>query len=122
MISRRIQRAGIRLVLLSALFAQAAVAANACLTPDSMRAAQCATNAASSHCGLANEVSLNLCLYQWAAQTDQSMTPPVIAAPIAAALTVPDAAQCLLPWVSLVVGGYPGHDPPIPIRFCSFLI
>ena len=122
MIARRIRRAGIRIVLLGVLFAQAAVAANACLTPGSMRAAQCAANAASPHCKLANEVSLNLCLYQWAAQTDQSMTPPVIAAPIAAVLTVADAAQCFLPWISPVVGGYPGHGPPIPIRFCSFLI
>ena len=121
MIARRIRRVGIRIVLLGILFAQAAVAANACLTPGSMRAAPCAPDAASFHCELANEVSLNLCLYQWADQSDQGMTPPV-AAPIAAVLTVADAAQCLLPWISPVVGGYPGHDPPIPIRFCSFLI
>ena len=121
MIARRIHRACIRIVLLGVLFAQAAVAANACLTPSSMRA-QPAVSAAASHCKQSNEVSLNLCLYQWADQADQSTTPPVVAAPIAAVLTVADAAQCLLPWVSPVVGGYPGHDPPIPIRFCSFLI
>ena len=109
-----------RLVLLAVFFAQAAVAANACLTPSSMRA-QPAANVASSHCEQSDEISLNLCLYQWADQTDQSM-PPAIAAPIAAVLTVPDAAQCLLPWISPIVSGYPGHDPPIPIRFCSFLI
>ena len=122
MIAKRIRRAGIRIVLLGVLFAQAAVAANACLMPASMRAAPCAAGAASSHCEPANEVSLNLCLYQWADQSDQGMTPPVVTAPIAAVLTVADAAQSLLPWISPAVGGYPGHDPPIPIRFCSFLI
>ena len=120
MIARHIRRAGIRIVLLGVLFAQAAIVANACLTPGSMRA-QLTADAASSHCKLANDASLNFCLYQWAAQSDQSMTPPVIAAPVAAVLTVADAPQCLLPWISPVVGGYPGHDPPIPIRFCSFL-
>ena len=46
----------------------------------------------------------------------------LVAAPLAAVLTVPDAAQCLLPWISPIIAGYAGHDPPIPIRFCSFLI
>jgi hypothetical protein len=110
-----------RLVLLAVFFAQAAVAANACLTPSSMRA-QPAANAVSSHCEQADEISLNLCLYQWADQTDQCTTPPAIAEPIAAVLTVPDAAQCLLPWISPIIVGDAGHDPPIPIRFCSFLI
>src|SRR5450759_4014183 len=121
MIARRIRRAGIHIVLLGVLFAQAAVAANACLTPSSMRA-QPAANAASSHCEQSDEISLNLCLYQWADQTDQNVTPPAIAAPIAAVLTVPDATQYLLPWISPVIAGDAGHDPPIPIRFCSFLI
>jgi hypothetical protein len=121
MIARRIRRAGIHIVLLGVLFAQAAVAANACLTPSLMRA-QPAASGAASHCEQSDEISLNLCLYQWADQTDQSTTPPVVAAPLAAVLTVPDAAQCLLPWITPIVGGYAGHDPPIPIRFCSFLI
>src|SRR3970040_2179794 len=122
MIARRIRRVGIRIVLLGILFAQAAVAANACLTPGSMRAAPCATGAAPTHCQQPDEISSNLCFYQWADQSGQSMTPPVVAASIAAVLTVADAAQCLLPWTSPVVGDSPGHDPPIPIRFCSFLI
>ena len=121
MIARRIRRAGIHIVLLGVLFAQAAVAANACLMPSSMRT-QPAANAASSHCEQSDEISLNLCLYQWADQTDQSTTPPMVAAPLAAVLTVPDAAQCLLPWITPIIAGYAGHDPPIPIRFCSFLI
>ena len=121
MIARHIRRAGIRIVLLGVIFAQAAVAANACLTPSSVPA-QSAANAVSSYCERSDEMSLNLCLYQYADQTDQSLTPPVVAAPAVAILTVSNAAQCLLPWISPVVGGYPGHDPPIPIRFCSFLI
>lgn len=121
MIARRIRRAGLRVVLLGVLFAQAAVAANACLTPASMRADLCAANAASPHCEPANEVSLNLCLYQWADQSDQNMTPPVVAVPAAAVLTMTGAARCSLPWISPIVAGNAGHDPPIPIRFCSFL-
>lgn len=121
MITRRIRWAGIRIVLLGVLFAQAAVAANACLTPSSMRP-QPVVNPASSHCEPANEISLNLCLYQWADQSDQNTAQPVFAAPAVAVLTVPDAAQCLLPWISPLVAGNAGHDPPIPIRFCSFLI
>ena len=121
MIARRIRRAGIHIVLLGVLFAQAAVAANACLTPSSMLTHSMA-NAAASHCEQSNEISLNLCLYQWADQTDTSTTPPVVAAPLAAVLTVPDSAQCLLPWITPIIAGYAGHDPPIPIRFCSFLI
>ena len=121
MITRRIRRAGIRIVLLGVLFAQAAVAANACLTPSSMRA-QPTANAASSHCELSDEISPNLCLYQWADQSDQSTTPPGVAAASAAVLAVPDAAQRLLPWITPFVAWYAGHDPPIPIRFCSFLI
>ncbi|MDO8596373.1 MAG: hypothetical protein Q7R45_07100 [Sulfuricaulis sp.] len=122
MIKKQLLRAGVRLVLFAALFAQVAVAANACLTPSSMRV-QLAAYAASSHCEQSdNEINLNLCLYQWADQSDQSTTPPVIAVPTAAVLTVPHAAQRLLPWISPIVAGNAGHDPPIPIRFCSFLI
>ena len=109
------------MVLLGVLFAQAAVAANACLMPSSVPV-QSAAGAASTHCQQPDEINPNLCFYQWADQSGQSATPPVVAAPIAAVLTVADVAQCLRPWTSPVVGGSPGHDPPIPIRFCSFLI
>ncbi len=120
MLKKQFLHACVRLALLAALFAQVAVAANACLTPSSMRV-QPAADAALSYCELTNEASLNLCLYQWADQADQSTTPPIVAVPVAAILTVPHAAQCLLPWISPIVAGNAGHDPPIPIRFCSFL-
>ncbi len=108
-------------MLLGLVFAQAAIAANACLTSNAT-GTQLAADAASSHCERENEISLNLCLYQWADQTGQSTTPSMVAAPLAAVLTAPDAAQCLLPWITPIVAGSAGHDPPIPIRFCSFLI
>ena len=122
MIAKRIQRAGIRIVLLGVLFAQAAVAANACLTPGLMRAAPCAADAAPSHSEHSDEINLNLCLYQWAVQSDQGLTPPAFSVPAMAVLTVSNAASCLLPWTSPVMAGNAGHDPPIPIRFCSFQI
>lgn len=116
MIKKQILHAGVRLVLFAALFAQAAVAANACLR------VQPAAVTASSHCEQSDdEINLNLCLCQWADQSGQSPTQPGIAVPTAAVLTVPHAAQCLLSWISPIVAGYAGHDPPIPIRFCSFL-
>ena len=121
MITRRIRLTCMRIVLLGVLFAQAAVAVGGCLTPSSMRA-QPVASAAASHCEQSDGISLNLCLYQWADQTGQNTTPAVIAAPLAAVLTVPDAARCLLPWITPLVAGSAGHDPPIPIRFCSFLI
>ena len=107
-------------MLFAALFAQAAVAANACLTSSSMRT-QPAVDAAPSHCEQSDEISPNLCFYQWADQSDQHTAPPAIALPTTVVLTVPHAAGCLLPWISPIVAGNAGHDPPIPIRFCSFL-
>ncbi len=120
MIKRRLLHAGVRLVLFAALFAQAAVAANACLTPSSAPA-QSAAGAASTHCQQSDEINPNLCFYQWADQSDQHTAQPVLAAPAVAVLTVPDAARYLLPWIPPLVAGDAGHDPPIPIRFCSFL-
>ena len=121
MTARRIRRAGLRIVLLGVLFAQAAVASNACLASSSAPA-QSAAGAASTHCQQSDEVSPNLCFYQQADQSGQNTAQSMFAAPAVAVLTVPNATQRLLPWISPVVGGSPGHDPPIPIRFCSFLI
>jgi hypothetical protein len=118
---RRFLHAGVRLLLCAALFAQVAVAANACLAFSSAPA-QSAAGAASTHCQQSDEVSPNLCFYQRTVQSDQNTVQPVFAAPAVAVLTVPDAEQYLLPWISPVIAGYAGHDPPIPIRFCSFLI
>ncbi|MEK7875874.1 MAG: hypothetical protein AAB325_06780 [Pseudomonadota bacterium] len=122
MIAKRIQRAGIRIVLLGVLFAQAAVAANACLTPGLMRAAPCAADAAPSHSEHSDEINLNLCLYQWAVQSDQGLTPPAFSAADTAVLTVTNTTRCFPPKLSPIAVGYTSHDPPIPIRFCSFQI
>ena len=109
-------------MLLGLMFAQAAIASNACLVPNTVRAVQPEANAVSSHHDQSDEINLNLCLYQAADQTYPSATPPVVDAPLAAVLTVTDAVRCLLPQVSPIIADYAGHDPPIPIRFCSFLI
>lgn len=122
MIARRMLLTGIRILLLGLMFAQAAIASNACLAPNTVRAVQPAANSVSSHRDQSDEINLNLCLYQATDQTHQSATPPVVAAPPAAVLTVTDAARCLFPQVSPIIADYAGHDPPIPIRFCSFLI
>ena len=122
MIAIRMLRTGVRILLLGLMFAQAAIASNACLAPSTVRAAQPAANAVSSHRDQSDEINLNLCLYQAADQTYQCATPPVVAAPLAAVLTVTDAVRCLLPQVSPIIADYAGHDPPIPIRFCSFRI
>ena len=121
MIARRIRRAGLRIVLLGVLFAQAAVAANACLTPN-LLPAQSAAGTAWTHCQQPDEISPNLCFYQWADQSGQNTAQPVFAAPAVAVLTVSNAAPCLLSWIPPFVANNAGHDPPIPIRFCSFLI
>ena len=121
MISRRLLHAGTRLVLFAALFAQVAVAANACLTAKPLRL-QPAANAPAAHCEQADPISPNLCLYQRADQFDNSTPQPLIAAATSAVLTVRDAAGYSLPRTSQIVTGNAGHDPPIPIRFCSFLI
>src|SRR3990167_9365405 len=120
MIAKRILRTGIRILLLGLMFAQAAIASNACLTPSSMRA-QPAANAVASHCDQSDEINLNRYLYQTADQTCRSATPPAFAAADNAILTVTDAT-CLPARPSPIAAGNAGHDPPIPIRFCSFLI
>jgi hypothetical protein len=121
MSKRFLLRVGLRLVLFAVLFAQAAVAANTCLTLRSAPA-QSTAGAGSSHCQQSGEINPNLCFYQWADQSDQHTAQPVVAAAAAVILTVPDAAQCLPSWIPPLVAGNAGHDPPIPIRFCSFLI
>ena len=121
MIAKRIRRAGIRIVLLAVLFAQAAVAANACLASSSVPV-RSAGGAASTHCQQSDEISPNLCFYQWADQSGQNTAQPVFAAPAVAVLTVSNAAPCLLSWIPPFVANNAGLDPPIPIRFCSFLI
>jgi hypothetical protein len=119
MLQRRFRRGMLRLVICAMLFAQAATAAEACLRASMAPAAAAAE---SSHCAVEKKASLNLCLYQFADQSDQSaadLALPVSNTPV---LIVSDAA------VRAVAPGFPPrarsftHDPPIPIRFCSLLI
>ena len=120
MFTRRLLRNGAFFVLFGVLLAQAAVAANACLRPLSVPAA--ASTQQSAHCEAQQEASLNLCLYHCADQSDRYTPQPVIPAATLPVLSLTQTAY--VPDVSLrprvVTAAI--HDPPIPIRFCSFLI
>ena len=120
MFTRRLLRNGAFCVLFGVLFAQAAVAANACLRPLSSPAAAHAQQ--SAHCEAQQKISLNLCLYHCADQSDQYTPQPVIPAAALPVLSITQTA--FVPEVSLRprVATAATHDPPIPIRFCSFLI
>ncbi len=119
MLTRRLLRNGAFCVLFGVLFAQAAVAANACLRP--LSAPATTVTQQSAHCEAQQQISLNLCLYHCAVQSDRYTPQPVIPAATLPVLTltptafVPDVS--LRPRLATAI-----HDPPIPIRFCSFLI
>jgi len=120
MFTRRLLRNGAFCVLFGVLFAQAAVAANACLRPLSAPAAAGAQP--SAHCEAQQAASLNLCLYHCADQSERYTPQPVIPAATLPLLSITQTA--FVPDVSLRprVTTAATHDPPIPIRFCSFLI
>ncbi len=120
MLTRRLLRNGAFFVLFAVLFAQAAVAANAYLRP--LSAPVTAGTQQSAHCEAQQKVNLNLCLYHCADQSDQHTPQPVIPAATQSVLTITQTAfvsdVSLRPRVATAAT----HDPPIPIRFCSFLI
>jgi hypothetical protein len=120
MLTRRLLRNGAFFVLFGVLFAQAAVAANACLRP--LSAPAMAVAQPSAHCKAQQQVSLNLCLYHCADQSDRYTPQPVIPAATLPVLSITQTA--FVPDVSLRprVVTAATHDPPIPLRFCSFLI
>lgn len=118
MLTRRLLRNGAFFVLLGALFAQTAMAANACLHPLSAPAVAVAQQ--SAHCEAQLESSLNLCLYHCADQSNQHAPQPVILAAITPVLTLPQAS--VVRDAGPRVATAATHGPPIPIRFCSFLI
>ncbi len=107
-------------MLCAMLFAQAAVAASACLRP--LSAPSTAGTQQSAHCEAQQEAGLNLCLYHCADQSDRYTPQPVIPAATLPVLSITQTA--FVPDVSLRprVATAATHDPPIPIRFCSFLI
>ena len=120
MLTRRLLRNGAFLVFFGVLFAQAAVIANACLRQLSVPAA--ASAQASAHCEAQQKVSLNLCLYQCADQSDRYTPQPVIPAATLPVLSITQTAFVIDVSLRPRVATAATHDPPIPIRFCSFLI
>jgi hypothetical protein len=121
MIAKRLQGRAARWLIVMLLFAQAAVAANACLAAASARVAAVA---AASHEGCdTQQENLSLCLYHCADQyRNQSAPEFVVIAPMPVALHAP------APVVSgaLPVGAWSvvhrSTGPPIPIRHCSLRI
>ena len=108
-------------MLFGVLFAQAAVAANACLRPLSSPAAAHAPQ--SAHCEAQQKISLNLCLYHCADQSDNNIAQwvAVASAPDVVMLVVPLQPAIALPRQNAHAHS-PPTDPPIPIRNCCFRI
>jgi hypothetical protein len=107
-------------LLLVLFFAQGALAANVCFK--AAGAAYPVSEAAQdAHCGEV-PAALNLCLKHCADQSDDIYSPPPLAAPTTPVLTVPGAPDGVRLSRTPIVAANASHDPPIPIRFCSFLI
>jgi hypothetical protein len=121
MLRRPIQRGILWLLLSAMLFAQAATAADACL-----RASMAPDGATeeSAHCAVEKKVNLNLCLYQFADQSDQGALDVALPAFDSPVLVVAEAAaSAMAPAPGFVADTLRfSHGPPIPIRFCSLLI
>ncbi len=107
-------------MLCAMFFAQAAVAANACLRP--LSAPSTAGTQQPAHCETQQEIGLNLCLYHCADQSDQHAPQPILPSATPPVLSIMQTAFAtyVSPRPRVVTAAT--HDPPIPIRFCSFLI
>ena len=121
MLKSRTRRVLTLFALCTVLFAQAVAAAEACLKGASTLPGGVAVSGP-SHCDSAQKVSLNLCFYQCADQADSSATPQPPLAASAPTLRVSPAIAVSPATRTSVRLSAANHDPPIPIRFCSFLI
>ena len=125
-----------RLMLGVMLFAQGVVAANACVlgagaTHAYTMSAQVPDGrgmdemSGSCHEDEAAPANANICLAQntQADQVSADQAVPVLALPALVVLTVPAAAEAVLPptRATLAQLAPPDTGPPLPIRFCSFL-
>lgn len=121
MIARKFKAQAARSLIVVLLFAQVAVAANACLAASSARVAALA---AASHEGCdMQQDNLNLCLFHCADQYSNSSAPEfIVVAPMVVALLspAPVATGVLLPGTGSIAHHSTG--PPIPIRHCSLRI
>ena len=121
MFTRRLILTVARFALFAALFAQAAVAASACLSSLSAALPVIDTQM-SDHCRAQQQISLNLCLYHCTDQSDHYSQQPAVPAATVTVLSVVPAVVAHTGSRPHVPAAAATHDPPIPIRFCSFLI
>jgi hypothetical protein len=121
MTARRKARGTVRWLILVLLFAQAAVAANACLAAASARVDAVAA-ALHEGCDMQQD-NPNLCLYHCGEQYNNASTPePSVFVPSLLALLAPAAVMTAAPPArdSLAVNRATG--PPLPIRHCNLRI
>ena len=113
-----------RVVVLALLFAQAAYAAQPCVTPG-MSAAGAMSGQMGDDCDMPAEHAGNLCVINCTDNDKLSASPPLLVPPLLpteAILVLPplrDNTPAAVAMCSLIE---PVRDPPKAIRFCSFLI
>jgi hypothetical protein len=112
-----------RVLLVCLVFTQAALAASGCFM-SSAGFANVAATAETADCDDTGSMNLNLCLAHCSAdsQSLDANVLPVVAPPPALLLVVPLAIHSELPPRPRFTSVERTSDPPIPIRFCSFLI
>ena len=118
MITRRWSRVAVCIALSALGFAQMAVAAQLCMQP-------AATVAASGDdCHHPDSASADLCLKQCLGgdRVSSTILPVVAPPPLMSVLILPLPADGTPSRVAAAARADPVVDPPIPIRFCSFLI
>lgn len=113
-----------RVVVLALLFAQAAYAAQPCVTPG-MSAAGAMSGQMGGDCDMPAEHASNLCVINCADSDKLSASPPLLVPPLLpteAILILPPLLDNTLVAVAMCSLIEPVRDPPKTIRFCSFLI
>lgn len=122
--SNRLFCALCRVVVLALLFAQAAHAAQPCVTPG-MSAASAMSGQMGDDCDMPAEHASNLCVINCADNDKLSAPPPLLVPPLLpteAILILPPLPDNTLAAVAMCSLIEPVRDPPKTIRFCSFLI
>lgn len=111
------------MVVLALLFAQAAYAAQPCVTPG-ISAASAMSGQMGDDCDMPAEHASNLCVMKCVDSDMLSAYPPLpVPLPTTEAILVlPPLPDNILPTVSMRSLIDPVRDPPKAIRFCSFLI
>ena len=122
--SNRFFGAFCRVVVLALLFAQAAYAAQPCVTPG-MSAVSAMSGQMGGDCDMPAGRASNLCVINCADSDKLSASPPLLVPPLLpteAILILPPLLDNTLAAVAMCSLIEPVRDPPKSIRFCSFLI